>query len=181
MEGGDAMVILGGVCRGVVMVHLMERAVWGHRGTLVIFNCLLGETQNNPCVWPKRALNPPVLPPPQPPRQVTMLHCPPHTNLHCKWCLQIPAQTPGTRKAAQVPPDHPQPFWDPSNELKRLPGACSKDRGAQTTPPPASGPHVPKSLRLQAQQQLWMRRMIWDGPDSPSSPASDPRRRCFLP
>lgn len=44
VDGRDVKV--GGVCWGVVMVHLMERVAWGHRGTLCIFK--LDETQNNP-------------------------------------------------------------------------------------------------------------------------------------
>lgn len=51
MEAGrEVKVVLGGVCWGVVMVHLTEGAVWGHRGILCIFNCLLDETRNNPWV-----------------------------------------------------------------------------------------------------------------------------------
>lgn len=79
---------------------------------------------------------------------------------------------------------HPQPFWDPSKELKQLRDAWSmqgRGGGTQTTTPAASGPRVPISLQPQAQQQLLMLTMICDGPDSSSSPTSDPRRRSFLP
>lgn len=59
-------------------------------GTLSAFLIVFG-TRHNLWVCPKRALNPLVLPPPETPRQIMLFHCPPHTNLHCRWCLQIPA------------------------------------------------------------------------------------------